>query len=338
MKVGWAVQLVLLSALAMSAACAPSERRLELARFASQRADLAVQHVDGILAPLPSDRPLPDRRVRLGARLFREPRLSSDDRVSCAVCHNLALGGANGQARSSLPGRAAVPVNVPSVFNLAYDFRYSWSGRFVDVGTQIDTAMGLKEAMNANWEASARKLRADPGYVSEFEGAYPDGLNAANLRDAVIRYNLSLSTPGARFDRYLLGQLELRPDEARGYEMFREYGCISCHQGVNVGGNMFQRFGVMRDYFADRGQPTKADLGLYNATGREEDRHVFRVPSLRNVALTAPYFHDGAASTLLDAVQTMARYQLGRELTLAQATDIVAFLGSLTGERPEGGG
>lgn len=291
-----------------------------------------------MLAPLPVKRTLPDRRVRLGSRLFAEPRLSNDDRVSCAVCHNLALGGANGQARSSLPGRAAVPVNVPTIFNLAYDFRYSWSGRFNDVGTQIDTAMGLKEAMNASWESAAQKLRSDPEYKSEFEGAYADGLNAENLRDAVIRYSLSLTTPGARFDRYLRGELDLRADEARGYEMFRDYGCVSCHQGVNVGGNMFQRFGVMRDYFADRGEPTKADLGLYNATGREQDRHVFRVPSLRNVALTAPYFHDGSAGTLLDAVQTMARYQLGRELTQAQAVDIVAFLTTLTGDVPEGGG
>lgn len=328
------MERVLLAVLAGAvAACASPEWTLERAGATSAGATEPPPFTDGILAPLPLERPLPDRRVRLGARLFHEPRLSHDDRVSCAVCHNLALGGANGQARSSLPGRAGVPVNVPTVFNLAYDFRYSWSGRFVDVGEQIDTAMGLKEAMNTSWDAAFQKLRGDADYVREFEVAYPDGLSAANLRDAVIRYNLSLTTPGARFDRYLRGQLDLRPDEARGYEMFRDYGCVSCHQGVNVGGNMFQRFGVMRDYFADRGQVTKADLGLYDATRREEDRHVFRVPSLRNVALTAPYFHDGSASTLTDAVQTMARYQLGRELTQPQAADIVAFLGALTGER-----
>jgi cytochrome c peroxidase len=291
-------------------------------------------HVDGMLAPLPEERSSPDRRQRLGERLFHDPRLSEDERVACATCHNLAMGGANALSRSALPGRNPVPVNVPTVFNLAYDFRYSWSGRFVDIGTQIDFALGLKDAMGTSWESASRRLRTDPSYVTEFERAYPDGLSAANLRHALIVYNLSLSTPGARFDRFLRGELELSEQEARGYTMFREYGCVSCHQGVNIGGNMFQRFGVMRDYFAERGNVEQADLGLYNATRREEDRHVFRVPSLRNVALTAPYFHDGSARTLLGAVQTMARYQLGRELSQLQAVDIVAFLTTLTGDIP----
>jgi len=289
-----------------------------------------------MLAPIPTRPPPPDPRVRLGARLFQDPRLSKDDRVSCATCHNLALGGSNAEQRSTLPGRKPVPVNVPTVFNLAYDFRYSWSGKFVDLGDQIDTAMKLTEAMDGNWEQTAIKLLKDAAYVRDFDATYADGLTAVNVRDAVIRYNMSLSTPGARFDRYLRGEVSLAAEELRGYRMFREYGCVSCHQGVNVGGNMFQRFGVMRDYFAERGQLTKADLGLYNATGREEDRHVFRVPSLRNVSLTAPYFHDGSAGTLLDAVQTMARYQLGRELTSVQAADIVAFLATLTGQIPAG--
>jgi cytochrome c peroxidase len=294
-----------------------------------------LAHVDGALAPLPDERPPADARVRLGARLFHDPRVSEDERVSCATCHNLALGGANAHPRSALPGRNPVPVNVPTVFNLAYDFRYSWSGKFVDIGAQIDTALGLKDAMGTTWESVLLRLRRDPSYVADFGHVYPDGLTSGNLRDALVRYNLSLSTPGARFDRFLRGELALSEQEARGYTMFREYGCISCHQGVNVGGNMFQRFGVMRDYFSERGHVEKADLGLYNATEREEDRHVFRVPSLRNVALTAPYFHDGSADTLLAAVQTMARYQLGRELSRIQAADIVAFLTTLTGSTPE---
>lgn len=308
----------------------------------SETAFARLNHVDGMLAPLPMERSEPDRRVELGARLFEEPRLSKDSRVSCATCHNMALGGANGQKSSSLPNRKPVAVNVPTVFNLAYDFRYSWSGKYTDLGQQIDTAMGLPEAMATTWDATVAKLRQEPSYVREFASAYPSGgLTAANLRDALIRYNASLATPGARFDRYLRGEITLEASETRGYQMFREYGCVSCHQGVNVGGNMFQRFGVMRDYFAERGGPTKADLGLYNSTGKEEDKYVFRVPSLRNVALTAPYFHDGSAATLLEAVQTMARYQLGRELTGAQAIDIVAFLETLTGPvptRPDGRG
>lgn len=291
----------------------------------------SIEHVDGMLAPLPTSAPPGDARVRIGERLFHDARLSKDGRVSCANCHSPARGGANGELRSTLPDRYPVKVNVPTVFNLAYDFRYSWSGRFVDLGAQIDVAMGLPDAMNTTWTDATDRIRADAAYQATFARTYPDGLTPGNVRDALIRYDLSLTTPNARFDRHLRGELALTASEERGYRMFREYGCVSCHQGVNVGGNMFQKFGVMRDYFAERGGIKEADLGLYNTTRREQDRHVFRVPSLRNVALTAPYFHDGAAPTLLVAVQTMARYQLGRELSDAQASDITSFLGTLTG-------
>lgn len=294
-----------------------------------------VTYVDGVLAALPDEPPAPDLRVSLGARLFQDVRLSEDEKVACATCHVLALGGANAQARTDLPGRAPVPVNVPTVFNLVYDFRYAWSGKFVDVGAQIDTALGLKNAMATDWDSALARVGRDSTYQADFRRAYPEGLTPRTLRDALIRYNMSLVTPGARFDQFLRGQLSLSEQEKRGYDMFREYGCVSCHQGVSLGGNMFQRFGVMRDYFSERGHVEKADLGLYNTTQREEDRHVFRVPSLRNVALTAPYFHDGSAPTLVEAVQTMARYQLGRELTHLQAADIVAFLVTLTGRTPE---
>jgi cytochrome c peroxidase len=141
-----------------------------------------------------------------------------------------------------------------------------------------------------------------------------------------------LITPNAPFDRFLRGQGQLSAQQHRGYETFRDYGCISCHQGKNVGGNMYQRFGIMRDYFADRGEVVAVDFGRYSQTQLEDDRFVFRVPSLRNVALTAPYFHDGSADTLEEAVTTMARYQLGRALAAEQADDIAAFLGTLTGE------
>jgi len=294
-----------------------------------------LTYVDGVLAALPDEPPAPDLRVSLGARLFQDVRLSEDEKVACASCHVLALGGANAQSRTDLPGRAPVPVNVPTVFNLAYDFRYAWSGKFVDVGAQIDTALGLDNAMATDWDAALARVGRDSTYQADFRRAYPEGLTPRTLRDALIRYNMSLVTPGARFDQFLRGQLPLSEQEKRGYDMFRQYGCVSCHQGVNLGGNMFQRFGVMRDYFSERGHVEKADLGLYNTTQREEDRHVFRVPSLRNVALTAPYFHDGSAPTLVEAVQTMARYQLGRELTHLQAADIVAFLVTLTGRTPE---
>jgi cytochrome c peroxidase len=158
-------------------------------------------------------------------------------------------------------------------------------------------------------------------------------LTAANIKDALVAYELSLNTPNARFDRFLRGDKQaLTPSEQKGYQLFKTSGCISCHQGMNLGGNMFQPFGVIGNYITDRGQITKADLGRFNTTKNEVDRYVFRVPSLRNVALTPPYFHDGSAQTLPQAIAKMTKYQLGRSLPTEQIELIVQFLGTLTGE------
>jgi cytochrome c peroxidase len=285
------------------------------------------------LLPLPEAPPeLDARRVALGRKLFDDARLSGDGLVTCRDCHQLQLGGANGQRRSALPNRPPVPVNVPTVFNVAYDFRYAWNGRFETIEQQIDFALEVKSAMASTWPKVSAALAADAELRAAFGNAYPTGLVGENVRDALACYVRSLVTPNSRFDRFLRGELALSSDEQRGYEHFRDYGCVSCHQGVNVGGNLYERFGVMRDYFADRGAVEPADMGRYNATKLERDRYVFRVPSLRNVALTAPYFHDGSALTLPEAIGKMGRYQLGRELSGKDVAEIAAFLDALTGE------
>jgi cytochrome c peroxidase len=287
---------------------------------------------DSALAPLPQRLALDARKVALGGRLFRDPRLSGDGKVSCLDCHALERGGANAQARSELPGRKPVGVNVPTVFNAAFNFRFGWGGGYEDIGEQIDFAMRAPTVMQSSWAHAVEVLSRSAQERQGFAAAYSGGLTQANLRDALAVYTLSLITPNARFDRYLRGELALEPQEQRGYELFRDHGCISCHQGINIGGNMLQRFGVMRDYFAGRSDLQPADMGLFAFTGRAEDRHVFRVPSLRNVALTAPYFHDASAATLEQAATAMARFQLGRELSAEQAGQIAAFLRTLTGE------
>lgn len=286
------------------------------------------------LSPLPATVPgLDPRRVALGRELFNDKRLSGDGLVSCSDCHALGLGGANAQKRSALPDRPPVGINVPTVFNVAFNFRYAWNGRYKTIEDQIDFALGTPAAMRNTWAGVVETLSRDARVVEAFRDAYPSGLDQTTVRDVLATYARSLNTPNARFDRYLRGEIALSQTEQRGYEHFRDYGCVSCHQGVNVGGNMFERFGVMRDYFADREtQETAADLGRYGVTKKEEDRRVFRVPSLRNVALTAPYFHDGSAVTLADAITTMGRYQLGRELTTDDVAEINAFLHTLTGE------
>ena len=287
------------------------------------------------IAPIPREPPdLDPARVELGRELFEDPILSPDGNVRCSDCHVLLLAGADGQRTSRAPSRPRGGINVPTVFNLAWVSRFTWSGRFDSIQGPLDVAMTSPAAMAGDWVSAVERLRASP-HRARFEEVYREPPSEETLRDALASYVLSLTTPDAPFDRYLRGDdRAITPLAVDGYRVFREHGCVSCHQGVNVGGNMFQRFGVLRDYFEGRTDLTTADMGLFVATHREEDRHVFRVPSLRNVAVTAPYFHDGSAATLEDAVTTMARYQLGRTLTPAQVSAVVELLRSLTGRFP----
>ncbi len=187
--------------------------------------------------------------------------------------------------------------------------------------------------MGSNWPEVLAKLELDDAMLKAFKDAYPDGLQAKNIQDAIAAFERSLITPNARFDKYLRGdQTALSADELQGYRLFKQYGCIACHQGVNVGGNMFQQFGIMGDYFKQRGNLTEADLGRFNVTKSPADKHFFKVPSLRNIALTAPYFHDGSARTLNDAVDVMFKYQLGRSAPAQDKELIIQFLHTLTGE------
>ncbi|MEZ0258124.1 MAG: cytochrome-c peroxidase, partial [Chthoniobacter sp.] len=177
------------------------------------------------------------------------------------------------------------------------------------------------------------KLKVSGDYPQQFARVFHEGLTEQTVKDAIVEYERSLITPNCRFDKWLRGDKKaISTVELEGYRLFKSLGCTSCHQGVNVGGNLYQKFGVMGDYFADRGNITKADYGRFNLTNDEADRFVFRVPSLRNVATTAPYFHDGSAATLPEAVRVMARYQLGRAISEDEVSRIVAFLSTLTGE------
>lgn len=235
--------------------------------------------------------------------------------------HSIGIGGQEGTA------------NAPTVFNSSANFRQFWDGRADTLEQQIDGPLLSPAEMGAKWEDVLAKLTETPAYLAAFKALYPDGVRRENVKDAIAEFERTLVTPNSRFDRYLRGDPGvLTEDEQAGYAKFKRYGCVSCHQGVNVGANMFQRMGVIQDYFADRGHVTSADYGRFNATGLEADRFVFKVPSLRNVAVTAPYFHDGSAGTLEDAVAAMAKYQLGRPLPPGDLADIVKFLRTLTGE------
>jgi len=289
------------------------------------------------ISPLPRTIELDSRKVELGRRLFHDKRLSADNSVSCATCHNVRENGADIKVRSAGMGGALGDVNTPTVFNSGFSFRQFWDGRAETLEDQIDEPIRHPAEMATDWPQILNKLQADSEYVAAFSSIYATKVESRGIKDAIATFERSLITPNSRFDRYLRGDSQaLTAEEKEGYRLFKESGCSSCHQGVLVGGNMFEKLGIVRDYFADRGHITKFDFGRFNATGVEENRFEFKVPSLRNVARTAPYFHDGSARSLDEAVSVMARYQLGRELTATELHRIVQFLETLTGKSPEG--
>jgi cytochrome c peroxidase len=301
----------------------------QMARFSLDEAD-----ADGSepIVPLPHQVATDPQKVALGRRLFHDPVLSQDNSIACSTCHDLTRGGTDHMMHSVGMGGATGPINTLGVFNSVFNVALFWDGRAATLEDQIDGPILNPAEMASTWTVVVAKLADNPAYVRDFTQLYPQGISEHTIKDAIAEFERSLVTPDSRFDRYLRGDsAAITPDEKRGYQLFKDYGCAACHQGRNVGGNMFQLFGVMADYFSERGNIGVADLGRFNVTGKSEDLHRFRVPSLRNVALTPPYFHDGSAPSLDQAVRVMAKYQLGRPIPEPDVQSIVAFLTTLTG-------
>lgn len=286
-----------------------------------------------VVTPLPLVLSLDSRKVALGGRLFNDPRLSGDGSVACAHCHNLDTGGVDRMPHSRGVGGKEGGINAPTVFNSGFNFRQFWDGRAETLEDQIDGPLHNPVEMAGTWPQALAAIAQDQQYNTAFKAIYDDGIEAHNVKDAIATFERSLITPNSRFDRFLRGdQTALNEDEQAGYNLFKQIGCTSCHQGLNIGGNLYQKLGIMEDYFALRGHITETDLGRFNVTKLEQDRYFFKVPTLRNVALTPPYLHDGSAPTLEEVVQVMARFQLGQKLKAADVAKIVAFLRTLTGE------
>ena len=265
------------------------------------------------ITPIPQPPAADPRKVMLGKLLFADPRLSHDDRTSCVSCHDVSTNGADDLRRSAMRDGTGEPLNTLTVFNAALNYRLGWTGHIRTLEDQalfsIESPLGLASSV----DEVLGKLNADPATVRRFEEAYGHGPDRTALLDAIATYERSLLTPGSRFDRWLQGDREaLTEAEQSGYESFKSLGCISCHQGVNVGGNLLQRHGIFH--------PLASPLP-----------EILRVPSLRNVATTAPYFHDGSAPTLNEAVREMAAAQLDVTLSDQQVEALVAFLNTLTG-------
>jgi cytochrome c peroxidase len=308
---------------------------LLLAPIAGSRQPVAgnADRADEPITPIPTTIDARPDKLRLGDRLFHDTRLSRGRAVACVTCHRLEAGGDDDRAiTTGLDGRP-LDFNTSTIFNVGLSSRLNWRGNFRNLEEQNEAALLDARLMDNDWRSLQAMLRKDATYREAFTAIYGGKIGREQVLDALAAYERSLVTPNSRFDRYLRGEPgAITADEERGSQLFKSYGCIACHQGVNVGGNLFQQFGIFSDPFAGRSVVTEADLGRFTITGDPADRHVFRVPSLRNVALTAPYFHDGSAPSLDEAVDIMARNQLGRALGREDVALIVKFLETLTGE------
>ena len=274
-------------------------------------------------------------KAALGFALFHDPRLSIDNTVSCASCHNLSTAGVDNLRYSLGVEGLEGGVNAPTVYNAVYNFVQFWDGR---ANTLADQAAGPPlnpiEMASPSFDHIIAKLSKDRQFVKAFTKVYPDGLTQANITNAIEEFERTLITPDARFDKWLRGDDQaITAEELEGYELFKKYDCATCHAGPNLGGLSYELLGLRRHYFADRGlELTEEDNGRYKETKAERDRHRFKVPGLRNIEHTWPYYHDGTRQTLEEAVRDMGLYQSGVELTDDQIAKITAFLKTLTGE------
>jgi cytochrome c peroxidase len=270
-------------------------------------------------------------KVALGRQLFFDPRLSRSGFISCNSCHNLSMGGSDNLRTSIGDHWQEGPINSPTVLNSSLSVAQFWDGRAADLQEQAGGPIANPGEMASSHVLAVDVVRSIPGYVEAFEGVYGDpGVDIERITDAIAAFEETLVTPGARFDRWLMGDdAALSAEELAGWTLFKESGCVACHNGAGLGGTSFQRMGLVEPY-----QTSNPAIGRAAVTGRDEDRFTFKVPTLRNVELTYPYFHDGAAATLEEAVQVMGRLQLGRTYDEQETARIVAFLRTLTGEQP----
>jgi cytochrome c peroxidase len=265
------------------------------------------------ITPIPPPPAADPQKLALGERLFGDTRLSADGTLACSSCHDLQTNGASSDSSNAAHDPSKHPFNTLTVFNAALSFRLNWEGNFRALDAHVESSLENPVNMRTSVAEVVAKLNADPEMVQQFRAAYGQAPDRAGFLDALTTFERSLLTPESRFDRWLGGDRSaLSDEELNGYQLFKSLGCSSCHQGVNVGGNLFQRQGIFRRLASPKPE-------------------IVRVPSLRNVAATPPYFHDGSEPNLGDAVRKMAAAQLDRTLSDQQVDNIVGFLRTLTG-------
>lgn len=313
------------------------------ASAASQAESELLQQAQAVFNPLPNnfatkEFPITLERVALGRALFFDPRISVDGTVSCARCHQPTLYGTDALPLSIGNQNRINPRNAPTVLNSAGQFVAHWRGDRVNVEDQaVKALVGPPSFGQPNFAAAMARIEAISAYLPLFQKAFPNEKNpvtAENWGKAIGAYERTLVTPGP-FDAYLKGNTHaISPLAQAGLKKFIATGCVACHGGVGVGGGTYQKFGVFEDYWKATGSKNP-DKGRFDVTNNAADMYVFKVPSLRNVAMTAPYFHDGSVATLPEAVRIMGEVQLGKKLAPQDVSEIVAFLETLTGPLPE---
>lgn len=300
-----------------------------------QRAAAVFDVIPATPPDLP-DNELTPERVDLGKKLYFDPRLSASWLISCNTCHNLGLGGVDMMTTSIGHGWQRGPRNAPTVLNAVYNLAQFWDGRAADLEEQAKGPVQAAVEMSSTPARAVETLRSIPGYAPAFAAAFPgevDPVTFDNMASAIEAFEATLITPNSPFDRFLSGApAALTPRQEEGLGLFMDVGCAACHGGIILGGSSYQRFGAAAAPGAGLLPPE--DRGRFNVTGVPSDEFVFKVPVLRNVELTAPYFHTGAVWSLNEAVEIMGRAQLGRELTPEQNAQITAFLAALTGDQP----
>jgi cytochrome c peroxidase len=268
--------------------------------------------------------------AELGKKLFFDTRLSKSGFISCNSCHNLSMGGTDNLKTSIGHNWQKGPINSPTVLNSSLNVAQFWDGRAADLKEQAGGPIANPGEMASNHALSVHILQSIPGYVSEFKKVFgTDKIDIDKVTASIAAFEETLVTPNSRFDKWLAGDKKaLNDQELAGYKLFKEAGCSGCHNGPAVGGNSFQKMGLVESYKGNTNDGRSA------VTGKDADRFNFKVPTLRNVELTYPYFHDGEAATLSEAVDVMGRLQLGRKFTADENAKLVAFMISLTGEQP----
>ncbi len=302
-----------------------------------------LKQANTLFAPIPTEvpevkgNPVTPEKVELGQMLFYDPRLSASQIIACSTCHNLAMGGDDNVETSIGHGWQAGPRNSPTVYNSVFNVAQFWDGRAADLKEQAKGPIEASVEMNNRPDRVVQTLKSIPEYVERFEAAFPDADDAVsfdNMARAIEAFEATLITPNAPFDRFLAGDTSaLNEKEKRGLKTFIDSGCVACHSGQNIGGQAYYPFGVVERPGSDI--LPSGDKGRFQVTETASDEYVFRAVPLRNVALTAPYFHSGKVWDLHQAVAIMGTSQLGRDLSDEQIDDIVAFLHTLTGEMPE---